>query len=206
MSRPNAKVVLLGKSNAGKTSLLERYTLDVFSGVYNPTIGCGFKKHTEFVGDSGVVLAVWDTAGSERYEGMAPMYYRGSFAAIVCFDITDIHSWRDTERWIDRLSQVNQTCRIYLCATKIDQLLEPESVPRVVSQSAVTSFARDIGAVTAFDTSAKTGQNVRKMFHRIAEDFVESDMHKNGRMLKDPFTVTLYDTVKLQKKRCCLQK
>jgi len=84
--RVDVKVVMLGKEYVGKTSLVERYVHDRFLvGPYQNTIGAAFVAKVMSVGDRTVTLGIWDTAGSERYEAMSRIYYRGAKAAIVCY-------------------------------------------------------------------------------------------------------------------------
>lgn len=84
--RVDVKVVMLGKESVGKTSLVERYVHDRFlAGPYQNTIGAAFVAKVMPVGDRTVTLGIWDTAGSERYEAMSRIYYRGAKAAIVCY-------------------------------------------------------------------------------------------------------------------------
>ncbi|MBN3320637.1 RAB24 protein, partial [Atractosteus spatula] len=84
--RVDAKVVMLGKECVGKTSLVERYVHNRFLiGPYQNTIGAAFVAKPIQVEDKVITLGIWDTAGSERYEAMSRMYYRGAKAAIVCY-------------------------------------------------------------------------------------------------------------------------
>ncbi|XP_010793782.1 xanthine dehydrogenase/oxidase-like [Notothenia coriiceps] len=84
--RVDAKVVMLGKESVGKTSLVERYVHHRFLvGPYQNTIGAAFVAKPIQVGEKVITLGIWDTAGSERYEAMSRIYYRGARAAIVCY-------------------------------------------------------------------------------------------------------------------------
>ena len=200
-----AKVVLVGKSSAGKTSLLHRYAFNTFTSLYHSTstIGSAFQYMKENIDGTIIELAVWDTAGSERYESMSPMYYRGAFAAIVCYDITDTQSWEDTSKWIEKVNNINDTCRFYLCATKADLL---QDIPRPVSPATVQQFACQVEA-TVFETSAKTGENIQEIFHQIAQDFVEQ-VKSHCQKEKVPVGLKLVETMckssgKTQEKFCC---
>uniref|UniRef100_A0A8C3IBZ4 RAB24, member RAS onco family n=1 Tax=Chrysemys picta bellii TaxID=8478 RepID=A0A8C3IBZ4_CHRPI len=84
--RVDVKVVMLGKEYVGKTSLVERYVHNRFLvGPYQNTIGAAFVAKVMSVRGRTVTLGIWDTAGSERYEAMSRIYYRGARAAIVCY-------------------------------------------------------------------------------------------------------------------------
>ncbi|XP_070387324.1 ras-related protein Rab-24-like isoform X3 [Dermacentor albipictus] len=105
MSHVDLKVVLLGKEYGGKTSLVERYLYDRFdaSTPYQNTIGAAYGAKQIAVRNRRITLGIWDTAGSERYEAMSRIYYRGAGAAIVCFDLTDRESYQKAKFWVNEL-------------------------------------------------------------------------------------------------------
>ncbi|XDV39186.1 hypothetical protein PO909_008461 [Leuciscus waleckii] len=145
--RVDAKVVMLGKESVGKTSLVERYV------------------HRRFL----VGPYQNDTAGSERYEAMSRIYYRGARAAIVCYDLTDSSSFKRARFWVKELQNCEEHCKIYLCGTKSD-LIEADRSVRQVDYHDVQDFADEIGA-QHFETSSKTGKNVDEVFQKVADDF-----------------------------------
>ncbi|XP_016130363.1 ras-related protein Rab-24-like [Sinocyclocheilus grahami] len=168
--RVDAKVVMLGKESVGKTSLVERYVHRRFLvGPYQNTIGAAFVAKALDVGDKVVTLGIWDTAGSERYEAMSRIYYRGARAAIVCYDLTDSSSFGRARFWVKELQNCEEHCKIYLCGTKSD-LIGADRSMRQVDYHDVQDFADEIGA-QHFETSSKTGKNVDAVFQKVAEDF-----------------------------------
>ncbi|KAI7795977.1 ras-related protein Rab-24 [Triplophysa rosa] len=168
--RVDAKVVMLGKESVGKTSLVERCVHRRFLvGPYQNTIGAAFVAKALNVGDKVVTLGIWDTAGSERYEAMSRIYYRGARAAIVCYDLTDSSSFERARFWVKEIQSCEENCKIYLCGTKAD-LIEADRSSRQVDYHDVQDFADDIGA-QHFETSSKTGKNVDEVFQKVAEDF-----------------------------------
>uniref|UniRef100_A0A8B9PTZ4 RAB24, member RAS oncogene family n=1 Tax=Apteryx owenii TaxID=8824 RepID=A0A8B9PTZ4_APTOW len=94
-----------------------------------------------------------DTAGSERYEAMSRIYYRGARAAIVCYDLTDSSSFQRAKFWVNELQNFEENCRIYLCGTKSD-LLEEDRRKRGVDFHDVQDYVDD------------------ELFQKVAEDFV----------------------------------
>ncbi|XP_071326217.1 RAB5A, member RAS oncogene family, b isoform X2 [Trachinotus anak] len=91
------KLVLLGESAVGKSSLVLRFVKGQFHEFQESTIGAAFLTQTVCLDDTTVKFEIWDTAGQERYHSLAPMYYRGAQAAIVVYDITneDAQSYAD---------------------------------------------------------------------------------------------------------------
>ncbi|KXJ18182.1 ras-related protein Rab-24 [Exaiptasia diaphana] len=164
------KVVLLGKVNSGKTCLVTRYITRAFSEETPSTIGAAFCRKDLYIQGRNLSLAIWDTAGAERYQAMSAMYYRSARAAIICYDLTDDGSFTKAKFWVDQLKDAEPECRIYLCGTKLD-LIEEAVSPREVLTRAVSNYGRDIGA-DVFETSSKRGTNVDKVFEKIAEDFM----------------------------------
>uniref|UniRef100_A0A3Q1M6P8 Ras-related protein Rab-24 n=1 Tax=Bos taurus TaxID=9913 RepID=A0A3Q1M6P8_BOVIN len=152
--RVDVKVVMLGKEYVGKTSLVERYVHDRFLvGPYQNTIGAAFVAKVMSVGDRTVTLGIWDTAGSERYEAMSRIYYRGAKAAIVCYDLTDSSSFERAKFWVKELRNQEEGCQIYLCGTKSD-LLEEDRRRRRVDFHDVQDYADN------------------ELFQKVAEDYV----------------------------------
>uniref|UniRef100_A0A3B3S7C4 Ras-related protein Rab-24 n=1 Tax=Paramormyrops kingsleyae TaxID=1676925 RepID=A0A3B3S7C4_9TELE len=171
--RVDAKVVMLGKESVGKTSLVERYVHQRFLvGPYQNTIGAAFVAKSVQVSDQVVTLGIWDTAGSERYEAMSRIYYRGARAAIVCYDLTDSSSFLRAKFWVKELQNCEEQCVIYLCGTKND-LVECDRSARQVDYHDVQDFADEIKA-QHFETSSKTGHNVEELFRKIADDYCSS--------------------------------
>lgn len=102
----DAKVVVMGNSGVGKTSLLQRYTQNK----YDPknttsTTGAFFVAKKVTVNGVKVRLQLWDTAGQERFRSMAPMYYRGANAALLLYDITNQVSFQDVRGWLKELKK-----------------------------------------------------------------------------------------------------
>lgn len=189
-SRVDAKIVLLGKSYAGKTSIVERYLKNRFLGdtvPYQNTIGAAFGAKSVTVGGKSITIGIWDTAGSERYEAMSRIYYRGARAAILCYDLTDKASFDRIRFWIGELRQHEENCKIYLCGTKCD-LVAGNPDRRAVTESTVKSLAIDCMA-DQYETSSKTGKDIDKLFMKICVDFMSDKEAAEKRAREDAFMV-----------------
>ncbi|KAI1353016.1 P-loop containing nucleoside triphosphate hydrolase protein [Xylaria sp. FL0043] len=106
MSSLEAKIVVLGSQGVGKTSLVTRYC----KGAFNPaetvsTVGASFmtKRVVDTDTDTVVRLQIWDTAGQERFRSISRLYYRGANACILCYSITDAHSFAEMGIWLTEL-------------------------------------------------------------------------------------------------------
>ncbi|PAA59608.1 hypothetical protein BOX15_Mlig014634g1, partial [Macrostomum lignano] len=171
-TRVDIKVVLLGKEYVGKTALVERFLHERFvtGHTYQSTIGAAYgSRRINTSNNLPVVLGIWDTAGSERYESMARIYYRGAGAAVICYDITDAVSLERAKFWTRELQKYEDRCKLYFCGCKRD-LAEADPTCRQVGEEEVVVFAESIGG-RAFETSSKTGENIDRLFRQIADDF-----------------------------------
>jgi len=97
----DSKIVIMGNSGVGKTSLLYRYTQNKFDPKNTTsTSGAFFVTKKVYVNGLKVRLQLWDTAGQERFRSMAPMYYRGANAALLLYDITNASTFEDIRGWL----------------------------------------------------------------------------------------------------------
>ncbi|XP_028168767.1 ras-related protein Rab-24-like [Ostrinia furnacalis] len=169
MSRCDFKIVLLGSEHVGKTSLVLRFVNCRFNGgtPYQNTIGAAFCAKTMQSNGKDFNIGIWDTAGSERYEAMTRMYYRGAHAAIVCYEPSCLESWARLRHWLQELRTVEEECKVYLCGTKKD-LLDSGLVSREVPEDIVATYSQ--GHRGHYLTSSKTGENVDELFQKIVDD------------------------------------
>jgi len=158
------KLVLLGESAVGKSSLVLRFVKGQFLDYQESTIGAAFLTQTVLLNDTTVKFEIWDTAGQERYHSLAPMYYRGAQAAIVVYDITSYDSFDRAKKWVKELQrQGNPNIVIALAGNKFD--LAPK---RKVEIEEAQSYADENG-ILFMETSAKTAANVNELFVAIAK-------------------------------------
>lgn len=157
------KVVLLGDSGVGKSSILLRYTQDEFSEDFEVTIGGAYMQTQVWLEDrTPVTLDVWDTAGQERYKSLTPMYYKGASAALIVYDVTSPSSFEGAKDWIKELqTHASPSVIIGLCGNKAD--LEK----KVTSETAKSLAERH--SLVFYEVSACTGENVQECFLGIAK-------------------------------------
>lgn len=165
MSEVDIKIVLVGETNVGKTCIVRRVTSNVFDNTANPTLGAGYSSKHVTISGTDVHLQIWDTAGTERYRGMAPMYYREAKAALVCFSIVNAESFEKVDYWASSLkSNLGTAAKIFLVGNKADLAAE-----RVVSETEAEVLATEIGAESYVEVSAKTGEGVFTLFETITK-------------------------------------
>lgn len=155
----NFKVVLLGEGCVGKTSVALRYVEDKFNDKHITTVQASFLKKKLNVNGKRVNLAIWDTAGQEKFHALGPIYYRMSNGAILVYDITDEDSFQKVKSWVKELKKMlgSDICLV-IAGNKVD--LEKN---RTVAIEEAEEYAKQVGAMH-FHTSAKLNQNIEEMF------------------------------------------
>lgn len=164
------KLVLLGESSVGKSSLVLRFVKGQFHEFQESTIGAAFLTQTVVIDDTTVKFEIWDTAGQERYHSLAPMYYRGAQAAIVVYDITNKETFQKAQNWIKELQrQASPNIVIALAGNKLDLANK-----RAVSYEEAKAYA-DESSLLFMETSAKTAANVMEIFTSIAKKLPKNE-------------------------------
>ncbi len=157
------KLVLLGDSAVGKSSLVLRFVRGQFFEYQESTIGAAFLTQTVALNDTTVKFEIWDTAGQERYHSLAPMYYRGAAAAVVVYDLTSQDSFARAQAWLRELQQQDNPNLVMALAGNKADLADQ----RQVQEAEARAYAEQNGLLF-FETSAKTAANVEAVFNEIA--------------------------------------
>jgi len=164
-----AKVVLLGDSGVGKTSVSTRYVQATFAEDQPSTIGASFLTKRVVVGDWRVKLSIWDTAGAERFRSMTPMYYRSSQAADVMYDVGCEETFAGVESWINELrDNVLEDIVIAIVGNKCDLPEEKREVQTVTGQE----FAAKHDCLFR-ETSALSNIGIDDLFQEISAELVK---------------------------------
>jgi len=169
------KVVILGDSGVGKTSLMNQYVNDKFSKSYKATIGADFLTKEMSIDDKLVTMQIWDTAGQERFQSLGKAFYREADCCMLVYDITDAKTFESLDVWRDEfLTQVGA---------------DPEAFPFVVlgnksdlakSQRQVTDakaiqWCKNKSDIPFYETSAKDKINVDQAFITIAKSALKRE-------------------------------
>lgn len=164
------KIILIGDSGTGKTSLINRYIYNNFHEKYLCTIGVDFMMKKVVLDDNTVIkLQIWDTAGMEKYKQITSTYYRGAQGAIVVFDLSSQTSFNSVSKWVNDFKQIsnpNYHQTIYIVGNKNDLVDKRE-----VTQEDIDNYC-EMNNFAYLETSAKTGEGVEKMFMGFAKELV----------------------------------
>jgi small GTP-binding protein len=200
-SRPReVKLVVLGDTGVGKSSLVLKFVSGNFKPYSESTIGASFQSKYVVCKGQSLKFQIWDTAGQEKYHSLAPMYYRGAAAAVVVYDITRANTFKTLRTWIDELkAQGPKDIAIAIAGNKADM-----KDAREIESSSAKEYADEIGALF-LETSAKDDTNVSEIFTKLADRLPPPPR-------ADPETLTLKASARnLQqqrssggvKKKCC---
>jgi small GTP-binding protein len=160
------KVVLLGDSRVGKTSIIARKLQGFQPQAANPTIGCHCSEIAVDINDRKVLLQVWDTAGQEMYRALVPVYLRNARAALLVYDVADRESFISLGHWYDTLMEVvPTTTATFLVGNKID--LEAH----VIDDGQAKQFAAAHNAEFV-KVSAATGAGLDDLFLAIGKSVI----------------------------------
>lgn len=159
------KVVMMGDKATGKSSIVVRFTKDVFQDNMTTTIGAAFASKDVRVEDGALArLQIWDTAGEEMYRAMTRSFFREAAAGVVVYDVTSAASYASCRSWLRDFRDACPDSVAVLVGNKAD--LEPR-----VARADAAAFAEAEG-VAFFDVSAKTGMRIADVYQYIAQTLV----------------------------------
>ncbi|NXE23255.1 RAB17 protein, partial [Ardeotis kori] len=167
------KVVLLGSSSVGKSSLAYRYVKNDFKESL-PTVGCSFFTRTLNLQAGTVKFEIWDTAGQEKYHSVCHLYYRGAHAILLVYDIANKETLKGAKLWLRDLEKefLPDEIVVALVGNKMDLAAERE-----VTTEEGEEFARTKGLLF-METSAKSSHRVNDVFMAIAQELLQREMEK----------------------------
>ncbi|KAL7712147.1 Ras-related protein Rab-7b [Entamoeba marina] len=205
MSKPKKtllKMILIGDSSVGKSSLMNQFINKNFNSQYKATIGADFLTKEIDVDNQSIALQVWDTAGHEKFMSFGQAFYRGSDCCFLVFDVTNEISFKSLDTWKNEfLSGSNLTDTTDFPFVVMANKVDGDSGQRVISNDMIREWCDNNGNIPFYETSAKSGVNVDDAFITVAKKVVLS-------MKQDDDTTTPVSTINIEDKRdsskgCC---
>jgi small GTP-binding protein len=172
------KLLLLGDSGVGKSSLINRWTLDSFSPSLTSTVGVNFKsKKIHFQGEL-MQVQVWDTAGQENFHKITTSYYKGAQGIMLVYDVSDLKSLENVQYWIKNIkAHASDSVQVVLVGNKIDLRTMPETASRCVDSERGREIAKRF-SVPFFETSAKDSSHVDEAYLTLVSQIIEMSSPK----------------------------
>ena len=127
----------------------------------------------------GLELAIWDTAGMEKYAPLSSFYSRDAHAAVIAYDVTERSTFDNIAKYWDVLKNARPDCRVVVIGCKAD-LVEAAPETCQVPPEEGRKLARERHALRFYETSAKNGQNVHAVFDALCRDIAPEKYDERG--------------------------
>ena len=195
------KLLIIGDSNVGKTSMLLNYTDNYFPESHLATIGVEYKAKEIKTDKYNIALQIWDTAGQERFRSITKSFFRNTNGILFVYDITSRRSFQSVKDWIKDSEMHDSGFEKILVGNKID--LEPK-------REVQTDELKEYGLkkkIDIIETSAKERINIDEAFKKIVDLILGN---KDEKKILEDFGVKINNEINLdknvtKKERCCLK-
>jgi len=196
------KILLIGDSQVGKTSLLLKYTEHVFPEEHIATIGVEYKDKFIVKDNYNIRLQIWDTAGQERFHSITKNIYRNANGVLFVYDITNQESFNNIKNWIKDLQNVGNDIKGVIIGNKLD--LEQK---RDVSKEDLEEIGKK-NQMPFLETSAKQNINVNEGFDLLVNELLKGKNENQivemfSRKTRSDLSISSKSTAKKQKKGGC---
>ncbi|KAK8885953.1 GTPase activity protein [Tritrichomonas musculus] len=200
MANRSCKLVVLGDSGVGKTTLIHKYVNNEFRADFKSTIGADFTaKEIVVENNYKIDLQIWDTAGEIRFHSVGAAFYRGTDACIIVYDVTSRESFNRIKMWQDDLytkSGVDDTANFPLIVFGNKKDLDDK---REVTYEEASQWSK-ANRIPVLEVSAKSGENIEVGFQNIIKIFMEIQNEKNK--MQEPISIKL-TADKEGERSCC---
>ena len=196
------KIVVVGDTSVGKSSLIHRFINRNELSTPNSTIGASFSSSIININNENIRLNIWDTAGQERYRSLVTMYYRDADYCFIVFDISNINT-ENIDYWIEESRRnINKLTTKYILIGNKSDLKSNSLIVENIIESIKTKYN-----IHLIETSAHTGYNIDKLFlytSKILNENYEINSLRNSISSIDSLKQIPYDYVdNTTKKKCC---
>ncbi|OHT08998.1 Ras-related protein RABF2b [Tritrichomonas foetus] len=185
------RVVAIGDTTVGKTSIVGQLVNQSFNSKEQTTVGAMFVLYSEMVDEILVEMQIWDTAGQEKFRSLGPIYYREAAAAIIVFDRTSFPTFENMQSWIEKFTEIAGSEAIIVIVGNKTDLVDDI----VVSEEQAQTWANEHG-YAYFSTSAKDSESVKSVFHHIAKAILDNNGKKFAVVQSGPSSLDIHETEK----------
>ena len=194
------KLLLLGDSSVGKTSILLKYISNKFDDSSISTVGVDYMDKIIDYNKFKIKLQIWDTSGEEKFRTITKNFYRNADGLLVVFDLTKKESYDHIKSWLDEAKENNDKLKTILIGNKLD--LKDE---RIVAIDVAKQFAEK-NNLKYIETSAKDGTNINELFQAIIDllfDGKSSEEILHEFTKQDSSLSVVDDSMEVKKKKAC---
>jgi len=168
-STEGIKIVLIGESAVGKTSIIKRYTSDKFDLESISSLSAQISSKEIEINSQIYNLDIWDTAGQEKYRALVKIFYKNTKAIIFVYDITNYRSFEELKKyWIPQTKEVSDENIVFALVGNKSDLYEKEEV----NENEAREFAKQINAIF-FLTSALDRSGIDDLFLNVAHKIID---------------------------------
>ena len=191
------KIMIIGETKVGKTSLISRYCKGEFSDdSYLSTIGIDFQIKNLKLNSKKIRVQIWDTAGQERFRNIAKNFFQSSDGFVIVYDISDSESFNKLDYWIEEIRANSQEIsKMIIVGNKCDLNQE-----RQVKKEEGKEYSKK-NQIKFFEVSAKEGTNINESFEFLIKDILKS--YSPTENFKKRASKMLSIPVKMPKKKSC---
>ena len=195
------KLLLLGDSSVGKTSILVKYINDKFDESSMSTIGVDYMDKIIDYNNFKIKLQIWDTSGEEKFRTITKNFYRNADGLLVVYDLTRKETYDHIKIWLNEAKEYNSNIKTILLGNKLDRANERE-----VSNKMATDYANK-NNLKYLETSAKDGTNIKESFFAVIDLLLNGKSEKEilNEYTKEDSSLSIAsdNNVEIKKKKAC---
>jgi small GTP-binding protein len=194
------KIILLGNSGVGKTSIINRYINNKFEPQSDTTLGSSFC--TKEIIKDGIIykLNLWDTTGQEKYHSITNLFIKGSNIVILVYSIDSLSSFEGLNYWYKSLKDnlVDNQYVLSIVGSKSDLIKDEEEV---VTEEEGRRYAKDLDAIFRLVSSKEDPEGIINLFDRLLEEII----NRKYIAISDSYIIKnkKKNLQKDEKKKCC---
>ena len=197
------KILTLGDTQVGKSSIVLRYTEDKFDDNQLSTIGIDYKTKYMKMDDSSVKVLIWDTAGQEKFQNIAKQYYKGANGVLLIYDICSRKTFERIEFWLKELKENNRIDELFICLVGNKNDMEDK---REISIEEGKKYAKD-NNIPFLEVSAKSGKGIIDLFKKVIKGaldkvYIKNEKEEGEEKVRLSSFLEKVD-VKEKQRRCC---
>ena len=193
----NYKLLLLGDTNVGKTSIFERFIKGTFTEIKGASIGIDFETKPFKYKNTNYTIDLYDTAGQERFRSITKVYYKNGEGYFIVFDLTNENSLNSIQYWIDSIKEYSEESKFIILGNKDDlkdKKISDEIINNELNKLKQSENNKDL---IYLKTSAKKDKNIKKAFEIMIDLLVNENIPENEQKQQ----LKANNTIKLDKRR-----